>query len=378
MNLSKFSYYEYQDTDLYWNLEEFKLNKINLIVGNNAAGKTRTLNVIAGLARILKFPQLTVQNGFYHSSILNKEKNMYDYTFELKNNSVLKEILLINGNLYVERTENGSGRIRNSNNDFVKFKIPFNQLAVSRRDEIQFPYLEDLFLWATSVKHIRFAHDEEKTTLAAKDANIEMQNNPRLAESTKVLEIFNRGMAEFKSEFTDNIIQDMNKIGYSLESISMEKLDNMIFLPQAEIFALSVKEKDRNARLNQILMSEGMFRALAILIHFNYYLLKKTETTILVDDIGEGLDYDRSSCLVKLLIKKAKDNNFQLLMSTNNKFIMNNTDLKYWQIITRKCSSVGIKNIHNSKQLFKEFKYTGLDNFDFYSGGFYKAKIDII
>jgi ABC-type lipoprotein export system ATPase subunit len=47
-------------------------------------------------------------------------------------------------------------------------------------------------------------------------------------------------------------------------------------------------------------------------------------TCVLIDDIGEGLDYERSSNLIKLLLKKMKKESIQLIMSTNDRFVMNN------------------------------------------------------
>ena len=378
MQLTEFSYSEYPNSNMCWHLEKFKLNDINLIVGNNASGKTRTLNVIAGLGKILRFPQLPIQNGTYYASIIYDKRKRYDYLIEISNNVIIQENLKINNHTFIERSKDGSGYIKNTDKQQVKFKIPINQLIVSRRDEIQFPYLEDLFLWAKSVKLIRFAKDDDKMTLSANDANINLENHQRLNESLVLLEIFKRGISEFKKPFQDKLISDMNKIGYKLESIEFDRLNSSLFekIPST-LFGIHVKESDREVKLNQISMSEGMFRALAILIYFNYYHMKNMQSTILVDDIGEGLDYDRASSLIKLLISKSKKKSIQLVMSTNNKFVMNNTDLKYWQIINRVGSNVHIRNKFNSKELFEEFKYTGLDNFDFYSDSFYTGKVKL-
>jgi hypothetical protein len=95
-------------------------------------------------------------------------------------------------------------------------------------------------------------------------------------------------------------------------------------------------------------------------------VLKKLSTTILIDDIGEGLDFDRSSRLIKLLIEIAeKNDNIQLIMSTNDRFVMNNVPLEYWQVIQRNGGECKVFNYQNSKGKFDEFEYTGLNNFDF-------------
>ena len=122
-------------------------------------------------------------------------------------------------------------------------------------------------------------------------------------------------------------------------------------------------------------MSMGMFRALSIIIHFNYYELEKIPGCVLIDDIGEGLDYERSTELIKLLIAKVESSvsNIQLFMSTNDRFVMNSVDLKYWQIIDRVGGKVNYYNIKNSSQVFDDFKFTGLNNFDFFATDFFKT-----
>ncbi len=91
MFFSEFSYQEYSSTDMHWKLEKFKLNDLNLIVGSNAAGKTRTLNVIAGLGKIMHAPQLSVQNGTYFASMKDGGKS-YQYHI----NTILVRSDLIN------------------------------------------------------------------------------------------------------------------------------------------------------------------------------------------------------------------------------------------------------------------------------------------
>lgn len=55
---------------------------------------------------------------------------------------------------------------------------------------------------------------------------------------------------------------------------------------------------------------------LSLIVHFNYYEFAKIPGVVLIDDIGEGLDYERSTKLIKLLISKAeKSENMQLYVN---------------------------------------------------------------
>ena len=53
MLLKSISYAEQEGRDQEWVLEEMPLGKRNLIVGRNATGKTRALNVIGNVAKLI-------------------------------------------------------------------------------------------------------------------------------------------------------------------------------------------------------------------------------------------------------------------------------------------------------------------------------------
>jgi predicted ATPase len=94
---------------------------------------------------------------------------------------------------------------------------------------------------------------------------------------------------------------------------------------------------------------------------------------VIIDDIGEGLDFTRAKQLVQLLIAKAKDAGIQLIMSTNDSFIMNAVDIENWAVIVREGNKIHLFNYENSKEIFEEFKFTGLNNFDFYASEFFRS-----
>ena len=86
-------------------------------------------------------------------------------------------------------------------------------------------------------------------------------------------------------------------------------------------------------------MSQGMFRAFSVIVQLNYYILCGNKGFVIIDDIGEGLDFSRAKLLVQLLIRKARKAKIQLIMSTNDQFIMNAVDIENWAVIMRKESS---------------------------------------
>ena len=115
-----------------------------------------------------------------------------------------------------------------------------------------------------------------------------------------------------------------------------------------------------------------MFRALSLVIHLNFCIFRHEPRTILIDDIGEGLDFSRSQSFISLLIERARNNNIQLIMTTNDRFVMNGVPLKNWGVISRSGGRVKLVNINNSKKVFEEFEYLELNNFDFFSSKFFE------
>jgi len=375
MKLDTFSYIEHPDNEKYWKLEEFKLNDINLIVGSNSSGKSRTLNVISGLSKLLISPKIVFRNGDYKACFTDIEKNKIKYNVLIKNGIIENEELFINEEQLIKRNKKGEGFIKSiAINTELKFKIPFNELVAFRKDEIQYPYLNKLYDWASKLRHFRFAKEQEKNTLAIIDSNKPKPEEHDLKETDKAIYFFKRGKKEYGDKFVQKIIEDFNKIGYAIEKIELGPLKSIqIEAPIASnVVGLLVKENDRVGVTDQHSMSDGMFRALSILIHFNYYYFVGLSGNVLIDDIGEGLDFDRSTKLIKLLIQKSIETNIQLVMSTNDKFVMNNTKLEFWQIINRIGSDVKMYNINNSEKEFKQFRFTGLNNFEFFSTGFFK------
>ena len=117
-----------------------------------------------------------------------------------------------------------------------------------------------------------------------------------------------------------------------------------------------------------------MFRALSLIIQLNFAEHESLPSCVLIDDIGEGLDFERSSKLIKLIIEKSKKSKIQLILATNDRFVMNNVPLEYWSIIQRIGDECKIYNYKNSKKLFDDFDLTGLNNFDFFSSNFFLSK----
>lgn len=378
MFLKSLEYSQFGGKPRLWKLESCALGKINLIVGKNATGKSKTLSVINGLANLLS-GQLKLQwvSGKYVVEFDHKGKDV-NYVLHFENMSIIKEELNINSENKLKRGKDGIGSIYYAEEKkSINFQTPPGELAaVARRDKIQHPFLEELHNWGKYVRHYPFGTELGRLQLASVIKNKEKAKQRVLdpKNTNLVVEIFMEGKERYPDEFVKKIVNDMNTIGYSLDEIGLRTPKGILVqsnLP-VEPVGLYAKENDLSCRTDQTDMSQGMFRALSLIIQFHYSLFTGKPNCILIDDIGDGLDFERSSALVKLLIKRAKNTSVQLIMATNDRFIMNSVPLEYWLVIQRIGGISKIHNQGNSPRLFDDFELTGLNNFDFFSSGFYR------
>ena len=299
---------------------------------------------------------------------------------------VIKEKLIIGSKSnkpLLDRDESGKGIIFAKELDTdIRFQTDPTELAVvKRRDSIQHPFLENLYQWSSSLRFYEFGAQLGKNTMARIPFTIELlKKKIDLKDSDYVIGIFVLGKQEIGDQFIQEIILDMRKIGYKLSDIGTQvpslinpdiSVDSPDNLPQ---FLYIQEEEDLTSVTEQAEISQGMFRALSLFIQINYSLLASKPSCIVIDDIGEGLDYQRSSSIIKILIDKAQTGLIQLIMTTNDQFIMNGVPIEYWSLIEGTRGSAKLHNIYNSREKIEEFKFIGLNNFDLFTSEFLLQK----
>ncbi|MGM3304849.1 ATP-binding protein [Anabaena sp. WFMT] len=379
MKLDFVEYCEDKDKPSEWRLDGCQLGNVNLIVGKNASGKSRILRAINLVSNLLSGDRGLIPDGR-----LRKWKLTFDshnnhskkiYILKIENGQVVKESFISGDKTYLDRKESGIGKVwAEKLKEDIDFQTPIDGVAIfKRRDSIQHPVFEEIYNWASSFRYYEFGTDLGKSRLAFANS---IRKKIDLKDTEKVVDIFNSGQEEFGHNFIEAIKSDMLTVGYNISGIEAKTPASVLFSDQGDemplkLQCLYVQESDLKVKTEQGLISQGMFRALSLIIQVNYSLLAGKPSCILIDDIGEGLDFERASAMIKLLISKAESGLVQLIMTTNDRFIMNGVPLKYWSVIERKPGLAKLHNIHNSKQIFDDFKFTGLNNFDFFATQFY-------
>ncbi len=368
MKLIEFEYSQFPGTKAEWVIPATEFGDVNLIVGKNANGKTRTINVISGLAGLMSGKSKATYASTNYKATFLHASNVYKYVLRIENACVTKEELKFNNKVVFSRSKTGRGKIfADKVGGLIDFQIETNEIVLNtKRDAVQHPRLNELYAWAESLSLFRFG------TSLGKDSMLAFQNEDdidSIVEANEhVISTFRKGEKIKGEAFKSSVISKMKLLGYHLTDVGVAVPVSL--KTSIKLLGLYVKEKGIGTPVDQNNMSQGMFRALALLIQIEYFNVVGARSGILIDDIGEGLDFDRSSSLIKLLVEEAEAGKVQLIMSTNDRFVMNNVDLKYWNVIQRIKNGSKIYNMSNSKKIFQEFTYTGLNNFDFFSKNF--------
>src|SRR5258708_5305471 len=96
MQLKSMTYAEFEGKPQAWQLEGLTLGPINLLVGKNATGKTRALNVISSLARLLANEAKPGLSSNYELLFEHEGKNLR-YILKFEETQVLREQFSVDG-----------------------------------------------------------------------------------------------------------------------------------------------------------------------------------------------------------------------------------------------------------------------------------------
>lgn len=375
MYLQSFTFRENAGQNIEWLIDNVSLGEINLVVGKNSSGKTRTLNALSDLVSMLRGKGTTASGPVSYELLFRNGENLMRYDLEYDLETIQSERLYVGEELVLERGAAGNGIVKYESTPgsiFLEFEIPHDQLACfAKRDRLQHPFIEIIHGWAISLRRFDFSGDLGKSRYALKSSFEAKEMDWSI--TTNSLVPFIHVAEEEHPGFRDMVLKDMQQIGYDLEDFGIIHFSERFSQMSQDRYAVYTSEKGLEKQVTQRDMSQGMFRAFSVLVQVNYYILSGQKGFVIIDDIGEGLDFTRAKQLVQVLISKAKESGIQLIMSTNDSFIMNAVDIENWAVIMREGHKISLYNYANSREIFEEFKFTGLNNFDFYASEFFKS-----
>lgn len=338
-----------------WTAKHIELFPQNLLVGKNAVGKSTLIRSLSNAAAFLSQRKLLNNQGIVGGMVAIEGADfIVVYRFQWKNDKVYDEYLSVlypNGEpgkeseVWIERTP-----------DEAKFKgsivnPPQDKLLLNmKRDVVRYPEIEYIVSWAENVD--AFSFNEFDIDGDERLYSRFINGGDNLYSMVKAL----------SQESIEKVISAAENMGYLLEKIEPVEF--------ADIKKVIFTEKGVNEPLLDFNLSKGMFRTLYLLIYLEYVAKSGKPATLLIDDLCEGLDYDRSTKLGKYVFDYCSKNDIQLIATSNDSFLMDVVDLNYWSILQREGSKVSAINHKNHPELFDDFSFTGLSNFDLLSSDF--------
>ena len=208
MKLDIFKFVYNQGLASEWRLEECRLSQINLMVGKNASGKSRSVTAIYTLSKLLsESGSLPAQPKSYewHLWFDNEQpEQKTEYLLKIEKGLVIQEKLIRDGDPLLDRDESGEGTIfAQELNQKMRFQTPKTELAVvKRRDLIQHPFLEKLYQWSNSLGFYEFGTRLGQDRIAQIPPKIELLKNATdLKDCDDVIRIFVLGEQEIGNQF---------------------------------------------------------------------------------------------------------------------------------------------------------------------------------
>lgn len=331
-----------------WSLDSLTIGKTNLMVGKNSTGKTRAIIALSSTLRIISQTK-EIENDDSFAAKLVFEDNGREITLYLKitDRVIQNEILIIDGEEIIKRDAKSAffrGEVANP---------PANSLLLHvRRDVNEFPEAENIIEWASRAIGRSFIETDTP-------------NDEQLCEIVE----------SFSDEMRRHVVSMANAVGFPITEFNtfrstlrsalkkgakvpdgLDKLQFLVFL-----------EKDVPTYLAYAELSEGMRRTILLLIFIEQFINSSSGAFLAIDDLGEGLDYTRATKVGRLLFDTCREHGIQLVAASNEEFMMNIVDIDCWNILVRHGQKVKSFTKDDAPELFEDFRFSGLDNFDFFT-----------
>lgn len=332
-----------------WRLSAIDIVGTNLIVGKNATGKTKALTALSHSIDILmqkseidRISEIETEFEFEDNG------NVINYRFTSDDGVVTGETLTVDGKQLLKR-EGGSAQLLRT-----KVNPPDNRLVLQvRRDTEKYPYIEKIMRWAENMFVFRF---NEIDRAGDSDGLLRASNGMyTMFDIVKAL----------SDEERKSVVADFKELGFNLRKISIIDGARIVLFWEDKVPQI----------LLDINLSNGMLRSISLMLLVKYLTIKESPSALVIDDLGEGLDYERATRLGKYLFNLCEEHGIQLIASSNDAFMMNVVDMEQWNILYRDGENVYSLNRRTSPEFFENVKFSGLNNFDIFTSNLLAAEV---
>ena len=298
------------------------------------------VNIINSLAAMLAGKVERLWHGNWDVTFSDEGKHLRYMLSTVGGNVVLEKVFVGRKPLLNRTRSEGRYVVNGTSNEFSPPETKLTNQV--RRDKRDLPYLEKLTEWAESYRHFAFSGVAPSLFITRAAGSDRATEN--LAQ---IAELYDQ-ISRIKGAKQD-ILQDLKSVGYNVKDLRVISAQFAgASLPPQKL--MQVKEAGIGFPILQSVISTGMLRAIAVIVALRYLELKVASGTIVIDDLGEGLDFERSSRLAELLFDRIEQHlNIQLIATTNDRFLTNAANLKYLTILERTKHVVTAYNYENRR-----------------------------
>jgi hypothetical protein len=361
-------YYDMEsETNRHWKLTGLRFYPFTVIAGLNGTGKTRTCNVIRNTVKKLIEPMKPLQLGNTDLTVEVSKNESYRIRINIEEDdnhkrAIKKEevyatskkgdsLFFDKETLLLDREKIYDIQLR----DYVPYSPPDDSLTFHvRRDKLSYPYLEEII---GGMKNFYFLDFEE--TRAILTGGIPKERLPIRILPSLTPAVFEKMVSEDKKK---EIIDDINSLDFPIRNMFVRP----VIVEGQRVPMLYFEEKGVRGTYNFPEASSGMVKVIFLIVFLH---LIEEGSCILIDNAGDGLDYKRSINILPIVEKMA--GNRQIVISTNNEILLNQIDMRSWNILYRDGSTVRAYNYENSKEQLTRFAETGLSNYEYFQSEYF-------
>jgi predicted ATPase len=354
-----------------WRFEPICFSNLALLVGVSGVGKTQILKGILNLQRIANGASLNGLAWDITFSTKNNVEYRWQGEFETQKNlpiipneedetnefRMVREHLLIEGNLIIERTPNeiifkghttpklspfqSVVEILNQEDDILPAHEAFNKITSNNSSSMDYYDMN-----YTAISNL----PKSDTYLRAiKETDVPIQIKLAFICS-HYSDLFNKIKRIFVQAFPQ--VEDIK-----IEAVQDEKSSFITF-------PIQIKEKGVNNWIFQNNISSGMLKTL---VHISELYLSPEGTVILIDEFENSLGINCIDVVTDLIVE---NKSIQFILTSHHPYIINNIGMEHWKIVTRQGGVVTVKDakdLNLGKSRHQAF--TQLINLEEYSEG---------
>lgn len=372
MRIESFSF---QDYSTGWELQEWKPERFNLLVGESGVGKTKILRALEGVAQAHRSAPFDFRGGATWTLCFEHEARHYRWFAVVEPNEkgsigdprLEREIVEVDGQ---ELTAKEQGAFRFQGKILPKLNATSSSLSLLSGE----PDVERAVSGLTKiVEHTLLSEPNEFHTSMAASGPLLRKVGPG------ALTLVDIQQRPFRRGITDRISKELIEQAYLLqeavpeewqkaknifksifgtvEDFQIARYDNQPFgASLSTSLMLRLRERDAKEWILGPDISAGMRRVLATILGIQ---LTSDGCVVLIDELENSLGKNCLPAMVDLLLENA--HRLQFIITSHHPYVINNIPINEWKLVQRRGSVVSVKNARDIPEFQRSSHFDAFD-----------------